>query len=141
MIDFAINQKAGQKIPKSLWRQWFKKIEKTLKIKKNLIISVGLVGDKEIKKLNQIYRGRKQITDVLSFSELESNDGPKVKNYLGEIVICYPQALRQAKKMGHPVKEELELLLIHGFLHLLGYDHEGNEEAKLMRGLEEKILA
>ena len=142
MIRFEVNQQSGKKILLKIWQRWLKKIERGLKIKKELEISIAIVGEEEIKKLNKIYRSQNQVTDVLSFSENDSRIkiDLSAKNYLGEIIICYPQAARQAKKMGHSVNQELELLLIHGFLHLLGYDHEKKKEAEVMRGLEQQIM-
>lgn len=140
MISFDVNQRAGKKIAGKLWRKWLKNIEKTLKIKKKTEISIAVVGDKEIKRLNRIYRGKNQATDVLSFGATGSSAEFPANNYLGEIVICYPQSAKQAKKIGHSANQEIELLLAHGFLHLLGYDHEKPAEAKKMRELERRIL-
>jgi len=142
MISFAVNQQVAKKIPLSLWRRWLKKIQQTLKLKDHWEISLALIGDLPMKKLNRIYRGENRVTDVLSFSEKDSpaKFGPQNHSYLGEIILCYPQAKRQAKKFGHSVNQELEMLLIHGFLHLLGHDHQKAKEAKLMRQLEQKIL-
>ncbi len=149
MISFAVNQQAGKKIPLPLWRQWLGKIEKNLKSsrlmfklgKNRLEISIALVDDAAIKKLNQRYRGKKGITDVLSFGEIDSPIKLNLEkpNYLGEIIICYPQAARQARAAKHSVSKELELLLVHGFLHLLGYDHEKPKETKVMRQLERRV--
>lgn len=140
MFHFEINQPVGKKIPTKLWRQWFAGIEKALKIKKDLTVSVGIVSAKAIKKLNRIYRHKNEVTDVLSFS----NSTGEAKYFggkdLGEIVICYSQAAAQAKVVGHSVNAEIELLLVHGFLHLLGHDHEKLKEAKAMRELENKII-
>ena len=141
MISFEINQQSGKNISEKLLQKWLKKIENVLKIKKNTDISIGIVGDGAIKKLNKDYRSKDKVTDVLSFSENDSKvKTPMINNYLGEIIICYPQAVRQAKKIGHPVNKEIELLLIHGFLHLLGHDHEKTKETKIMRDLEQRIL-
>jgi len=142
MISFEINQQVGRKISRSKLKQWLKRIEQTLKIKKHLEISLAIVSDAAIKKLNRTYRGKNQTTDVLSFGEVDSTVkiSQSVKNYLGEIIICYPQASRQAKTNGHSLEKELQLLLTHGFLHLLGHDHQKAKEAKIMREFEQKIL-
>lgn len=142
MIIFEVNQLAGRKIPSQHWEDWFSAIAKELKTGKNMEVSVAVVGDSAIKKLNQAYRGKDEITDVLSFDEMDSpiEKHFSARSFLGEIVICYPQAKRQAKKAGHSLKDELQLLLTHGFLHLLGHDHKLKNEAKKMRRLEEKIV-
>ena len=139
MIHFDVNQRAGKKIPLAAWKKWLKNIEKTLKLKKNFEISLALVSGKAIKDLNRRYRKKNQITDVLSFAEKKS--GPTAKaGFLGEIVICYPRAEKQAKAAGHSVQREIEVLLVHGFLHLLGHDHKRAEAAAKMDKLQVKIL-
>ncbi|OGY56261.1 MAG: rRNA maturation RNase YbeY [Candidatus Buchananbacteria bacterium RIFCSPLOWO2_02_FULL_46_11b] len=139
MIRFDVNQQAGKKIPLSIWQNWLKNIEKTLKIKKNVEVSLALVSNKAIKDLNARYRGKNQVTDVLSFKEDKSGPASQA-GYLGEIIICYPQAEKQAKAAGHSVQREIEVLLVHGFLHLLGHDHKRAEEAAKMDKLQVKIL-
>ncbi len=79
--------------------------------------SAVLVSDRRIRELNRRYRKRSAATDVLSFPLRENG-------YLGEVVISAPTARRQARRYRHRVEEEVKLLLLHGVLHLLGYDHE-----------------
>lgn len=101
-------------------------------------LSLALVGDQEIRKLNARYRKKDQPTDVLSFP-LEG-DLPAGQKLLGDVVISVEQAEKQARKRGTKLGEEIEDLLIHGILHLLGYDHERSDaEAKAMRKMEKKI--
>ncbi|MFA6253455.1 MAG: rRNA maturation RNase YbeY [Patescibacteria group bacterium] len=103
------------------------------KIKKE--ISVALLSSSEIKKLNKIYRQKNKVTDVLSFN-LED------KNILGEIVICLEQAKKQAIEKNKSIKSELKLLLLHGTLHLLGFDHEKSiSEAKRQEKEEQLLLS
>lgn len=107
------------------------------------MVSVALVGDREIKRLNKKYRKRDGVTDVLAFSNLEGGKMvmPGKERYLGEVIIGGEQAKRQAKKQGHLVKKELMILLIHGVLHLLGYEHEfGGRGEQLMRRKEAELL-
>ena len=118
-------------------------ISRQLKLKKNWEITVLLVGDQEIKKLNKKFRHKNKITDVLSFSQKEGGImilPAEVKNYLGDIIISYPQIKRQAKKFKQPQKKEFALILIHGLLHLLGYNDETQSGAKQMARLQDKIL-
>ena len=143
MITFEINQQTGKTVPKKLWQDLLKKITKVLKIKKNSDISIALVDGRTIKRLNKIYRGKDKVTDVLSFAEKDSIDknfNSKAKNYLGEVIICYPQAVKQAKANNKSLKNELEWLLVHGVLHLSGYSHKSAKEEKIMAGLEKEIL-
>ncbi|MFA6307817.1 MAG: rRNA maturation RNase YbeY [Patescibacteria group bacterium] len=107
--------------------------KKKFKLKKQ--ISIALVSDQQIKELNRVYRKKNKITDVLSFNM----DSAYV---LGEVLICPSQARRQAKEKSHTYKAELQLLTIHGILHLLGYDHEKSiTEEKKQQNAEQKILA
>ncbi len=143
MIEFEINQQTGDKISMLFWKKWFAKIGKALKIKKKLQVSVGIVKEGQIRKLNKVYRGKDKITDVLSFCEIDKNHEfvGEETNFLGEIIICYKQAERQAKKFGHSIVEEIEILLVHAFLHLLGHDHEKSaKEAELMEKMQQIIL-
>ncbi len=111
---------------------------------------VGLVitGDRTIRRLNRQYRGKDESTDVLSFpmSGVEDSEGvhfvspPDGVCHLGEVIICYPQVVRQCEIHGHSITDELEVLIVHGILHLLGYDHETPRERARMRRKEKEIL-
>lgn len=102
-------------------------------------LSIALVGDLEMRPLNRKYRKKNRTTDVLSFYvENQPAAGLKI---LGDVVISVPQARRQAKQRGHSLKREMVTLLIHGLLHLLGYDHEKSpRQAKIMFAYERKLL-
>jgi probable rRNA maturation factor len=97
--------------------------------------AVRLVGDTAMRRLNRTYRGKDYATDVLSFPGEVTPEG----HHLGDVVIAVPTARRQAATAGHPLRRELEILLLHGVLHCLGYDHEKDDgtmdrlEAKLRR--------
>ncbi|MEK7496645.1 MAG: rRNA maturation RNase YbeY [Patescibacteria group bacterium] len=96
-------------------------------------IAVGLVDESAMRHLNKIYRKHDKVTDILSFIH-------EVKPISGELVLCLPQAERQAKRMGHSLEKEVTILLIHSLLHLAGHDHMKVGERKVMRGLEQKML-
>lgn len=106
-------------------------------------LSVVVSDEQTVRELNRRYRGVDAPTDVLSFG-LERADGfvtpPGSARQLGEIIISYPTARRQAEEAGHGIDEELAHLLVHGVLHLLGYDHESPQEARAMRAREETLL-
>jgi rRNA maturation RNase YbeY len=104
-------------------------------------VSILFVGDTAMRSLNRRYRQKDATTDVLSFSFREG-DHPHIQpHFLGDIVISVPVAVRQARAAGHPVAREIEILLVHGLLHLLGYDHErGPREARRMRLRELQLL-
>lgn len=100
--------------------------------------TVSLVGAAAMTRLNRRYRGKNRPTDVLSFHPPEIF---REQGQLGELVICLPVLKRQAKELGHRPEIELRILLIHGLLHLLGWDHEkGARQAALMAREEEKLL-
>jgi len=97
-------------------------------------ITLAFVGERAIRTLNRKFRKKDKPTDVLSFSLGEK--GADGKFYLGDIVIAVPVAFRQSRAKGHGLDRELRLLAIHGFLHLLGYDHSAgmdDEERKAHR--------
>jgi probable rRNA maturation factor len=101
-------------------------------------VGVVFVSDLEMTKLNAMYRGKRKTTDVLSFG----NGGawPGKEELLGDVIISVAQAGRQAKAAGKPVRTELAMLLVHGTLHLLGYDHETLKDEKVMLPLQKRIL-
>ncbi len=117
-----------------------------LKIKTNYEVDVNLVNDEEIHQINRDYRNVDRITDVISFafndddSSLGMIKNEEIPHLLGEIFICIPQALRQAKEIGNSDERELSFLFVHGLLHLLGYDHMKEEDAKIMFPLQDEIL-
>lgn len=101
-------------------------------------LSVLLVGSDHIRKLNARFAGDDYATDVLSFPMMEDDDTSLL---LGDVVLCPEVAAANAEKLGHPVDVELETLLVHGTLHLLGYDHDDEEEKARMEDRQREILA
>ncbi len=83
-------------------------------------LSIVVTGDGMLRRLNRTYRGVDAPTDVLAFG---SADDPFASGYLGDVVISFPQAEAQARRAGHPLEAEFQLLVVHGVLHLLGHDH------------------
>lgn len=107
-------------------------------------LSLILTDDDTVRKLNHKYRSLNETTDVLSFSFQEDGrfiSPPGAKAHLGEIVVSYPQAESQALEAGHTVEKEVTMLIVHGVLHILGYDHELPEQASIMQDRERTILA
>ncbi len=129
------------KIDKKSFSQVAKIVLKSENRKKGNL-SVVLVNPNEIKKLNKKYRKKNKITDVLAFGEFPNSQFPISNSLLGEIVICPEMVKKNAKKFNSDFKKELILVLIHGILHLLGYDHEGSrKKAEKMREKEEYYLS
>ena len=104
-------------------------------------LSVAIVSDRRMRALNRQFRGKDAVTDVLSFPAQD-------RGFLGDIVIAAGVAQRQARDAGHSVQTELRVLALHGLLHLLGYDHDGDDgkmaraEARLRKkaGLREGLI-
>lgn len=114
------------------------------KVKKPFWVSVALVSNQEMKRLNQKYREKNQVTDVLSFRNAEIRVAWPNEEIvtLGEIVISEEAAKNQALEYNHSFKTEVARLYIHGFLHLMGYNHEiGLSKAKQMLSKEESIMS
>ena len=103
-------------------------------------LSIRITDDEEIRSLNDQYRGIDKATDVLSFSA-DFTDPDIDSRYLGDIVISFIRAEEQAVKRGHLVDEELQLLVVHGILHLLGFDHADPDEKERMWELQGRILS
>lgn len=104
-------------------------------------ISVVFTGDDEIARLNSDWRGKEGPTDVLSFSQTEGDFGHVAPQMMGDMVISVDTAARQAAAAGRALDEELDTLLVHGILHLAGYDHErGPGEARRMFAKQRKIV-
>ena len=119
-----------------------KKIAKALGATGDMGLTVHLVLKKEMILLNRKYRKINQVTDVLSFPLGSFKLPKKIPHLLGDIVICIPKLKEQAKKNSNSLKNEFELLLVHGFLHLLGFDHEKNRESweKTLKKLYQKQI-
>lgn len=96
--------------------------------------AVRFCGDREMRRVNSTYRGKDKATDVLSF--------PGDEGHLGDVLISVPTARRQAGEQGHAPERELKVLLLHGVLHCLGYDHETDdgEMERLERNLRRRLL-
>ncbi|GIP35828.1 rRNA maturation RNase YbeY [Paenibacillus sp. J2TS4] len=125
-------------------------------------VALSFVTDEEIRKLNKEYRAIDQATDVLSFPMMEFGAGEIEINYgdleeiasdedtltgsmfggdqLGDIIISIPRAIEQSQEYGHSVNREIGFLFVHGFLHLLGYDHQTEAEEQVMIRKQEEIL-
>lgn len=106
-----------------------------------VVLAVVGVSKTEMTKLNFKHRGIKTPTDVLSFEQI-FGESPKGYLFLGDLVICDEVLKRQAREQKHSIRAELAVLLVHGFLHLLGWDHErSTREAQKMARLEDALLA
>ena len=106
-------------------------------------LSLVITNEERVQELNRIYRGKDEPTDVLSFALQDGEPfvaPPDGILHLGEVFISYPQAVTQAKEYNHSIELEVAILAIHGVLHLLGYDHETQEDEREMRTREEMVM-
>ncbi len=104
-------------------------------------LSITMVDNGDIRELNRIYRHQDRVTDVLSFpaDPLPGDpDGPRI---WGDVVVSLERAVEQAAEYGHSLKRELTFLVLHGVLHLLGYDHGDVQSAEIMEARGEAVLA
>jgi len=113
-------------------------------------LSLLITDDATVRDLNKKYRGKDKTTDVLSFGLEADKRGdtsagfvmpPGEMVHLGEVIVSYPKAVEQAAERKHPVEDELALLVVHGMLHLLGYDHDKPAREREMRSLEQRVLS
>lgn len=113
-------------------------------IEKNLYINIVLTNPQNIKEMNKEYRNIDKETDVLSFPMFEKEELQErntiIKDVLGDVVISIDRVKEQAIEYGHSFERELAYMIVHGFYHLMGYDHMEEEEKVLMRQKEEKVL-
>lgn len=140
MIAFEVNYgtlKGGQRLPADRIKVLFRSTERLLKLKGRHEVSIAFVNAHAMKRLNEAYYGGNGVTDVLAFP----SDGiVQARGYLGEILIYYPKAKKQALARGVTVRSEVELLLVHGLLHLNGYDHDTPRKKATMFRLQDRIL-
>ncbi|MFI3209753.1 MAG: rRNA maturation RNase YbeY [Peptostreptococcaceae bacterium] len=103
-------------------------------------VSLSFVENEEIKQLNNDFRGIDKVTDVLSFPLIDDYDVELFEKSLGDIVICMDRAYEQSIEYNHSFQREVCFLICHSMFHLLGYDHDTEENTKIMRSKEEYIL-
>ncbi|MFC2064889.1 rRNA maturation RNase YbeY [Chloroflexota bacterium] len=102
-------------------------------------LTILLTNDEQVRELNRKYLSNDEVTDVLSFSSLEVDPDSK-RMYLGDVIISQNRAMDQAQQAGHDVEVELHLLVVHGVLHLLGFDHAEQEQKAKMWAAQEFIM-
>jgi probable rRNA maturation factor len=103
-------------------------------------LAIVLCDDSAIRALNRKWRGQNAPTNVLSFPAAALRRMPPAPPYIGDIVIAYQTTANEAVAEGKPLKHHLAHLAVHGFLHLLGFDHENDRDARIMERLERRIL-
>ncbi len=141
-----VTQKEIETYAISALKKWLKKAMSFTEVRKRLValeaktyqVDISVVSDLRMAKINHAFRKVKKPTDILSFPTHEFFQRQGV---LGDLVLCGPVAIAQAKSMGHTWKKEIDVLLVHGILHLLQFDHEtGDQDADEMSAWENKVL-
>ncbi len=135
-------------------KRWLRRLVKesiaTHGVDTEVELSLLITDDATVRKLNKKYRGKDKTTDVLSFAlEADKRDDvtagfvmpPGEMVHLGEVIVSYPKAAEQAAERRRAVEDELALLVVHGVLHLLGYDHDKPAREREMRSLEQRVLS
>ena len=102
-------------------------------------LTIVITDDEQLRRFNNQYRGLDEVTDVLSFGA-ENASGEEDSDYLGDILISYQRATAQAEDNGHSIEHELELLTVHGVLHLMGYEHATDDGQAAMWAAQQEIL-
>jgi len=149
-----INVFVEPKLKVSIAKEWLKRVVlaafKVEGIEGAVEVGLVITDDETVQQLNKTYRDVDEPTDVLAFQMMASDENqgsdlafvspPDGLCRLGEVIISYPQALKQAQERGDRVTQELALLIVHGVLHLLGYDHEYPEDEQRMRAKEREAV-
>ena len=143
-----LNLEENQSYEKTVEKVLHKCFEEEELLDSKLIITITFTTPEDIRKINKKYRKIDKATDVLSFPMFEKDElDEKIKNkdflhedVLGDIIISIEKVKEQAEEYGHSFERELSYMLVHGFYHLMGYDHIEEEDKKVMRPKEEKIL-
>ena len=143
-----LNLEENQTYEKTVEKVLHKCFEEEGLLDSKLIITITFTTPEDIRKINKKYRKIDKATDVLSFPMFEKDElDEKIKNkdflhedVLGDIIISIEKVKEQAEEYGHSFERELSYMLVHGFYHLMGYDHIEVEDKKIMRPKEEKIL-
>lgn len=147
LVKNLIKSKIDKKFLESVADKTLKNLPVLINRSKQIDIDLVIIGEKRMRSLNRIWRKKDKTTDVLSFGNEQGDLKFKFITpqdntlYLGQIFICYPVMMKQARQYGYLPREEMSRLLVHGILHLAGYDHErsGKEDKKMM-DLQERIL-
>lgn len=126
-----------KELPEELLLTWISQVLKEVK-QEDFSVNLLFTDNERVKELNNTFRGKNAATDVLSFSQVEGEDFCFENHFLGDIVIAVPYAANQAESLGHSVFEEVRYLILHGILHLMGYDHDENEDCEMSR-LEKSV--
>jgi probable rRNA maturation factor len=131
-----VNRQRGYCVAREPLRQFVHALVRAAPPPAHDSVALALVSEPRMRRLNRAHRGKDTATDVLSFAD-DEREGPAGPRHLGDIVICVAAAARQARGARHSLTRELQRLALHGYLHLLGHDHE--VDGGTMRRLERRL--
>lgn len=137
-IDVQVGARYQAKVKPARLRQAAQATLDQQRLKRRVELTIVITGSAQLRSLNRVFRDVDAPTDVLAFA---TNEQPRPDTiYLGDVVIAYPKAREQAQAGGHPVEAELQLLVVHGVLHLLGHDHYTEAEKNVMWQAQTAVL-
>jgi probable rRNA maturation factor len=142
-MEIDIDNRTPAPIDEARWAEAMATFMKGMALGDDTGVSISFVDDAEMQTLNKQYRQIDAPTDVLSFSHEEGEPMPTVPGmprYLGDVILSVDTIARQAAGVGHSPDQETAILLAHGLLHLLGYDHAEDDEAKVMFGKQDELV-
>jgi len=139
MITVEIDQQFKQEISTEALVSLVKAVFAHLQLPASPSLSIKISDDSAIQELNRSYLGIDAPTDVLSFP-MPFEDPESGSQYYGDIIVSYPTAAAQAQQGGHPIEDEIKLLVVHGLLHLLGYNHASEADKKEMWAHQSELL-
>jgi len=136
-----VNRQRGRRVNAAALECFLRRAGRELPPREADGFTLCLVSDRRMREYNRTFRGADRATDVLAFRG-DAGPDPAGRVHLGDIVIAGPTAARQAREAGHSLARELKILALHGYLHLLGHDHESDrgQMRRLQRRLERKLL-
>lgn len=148
-VPYRIDVQINIPVARAVTRRWLRELAAGVLAAEGVAapaeLSIAVSDDETLRRLNARYAGLDEATDVLSFSQEEGAEPfvtpPGMVRRLGDVVISYPTAQRQAQEQGHSLRQEMAHLLVHGILHLLGYNHAQPDQERAMRAREETLLA
>jgi probable rRNA maturation factor len=129
-INIQISARYADKVKPALLRKTAQATLEQQRVKNHVELTIVITGNAQLRALNRTFRDVDEPTDVLSFATTDHLQPDSL--YLGDVVISYAKAKEQAKAGGHPVEAEVQLLVVHGVLHLLGHDHYTGAEKNVM---------
>jgi len=139
MLNLILPNSYAKEIDQNRLASAFREGIKVLELPKNTSLTLRVTNNRLIRQFNQAWRGENSPTDVLSF-ENAFTDPETGEEYLGDIVISFEKARQQANMGGHSIQSEIELLFVHGLLHLAGFDHDQKEQWADMTKTQDQIL-